>query len=126
MLRRRAALLSLTGLLLTFLHQPVSSQKLQYPATRTTDVVDDYHGTKVPDPYRWMENSKSPELGGWIAEQNELTESYLRALPIRAHFQRRIARLWNFRKTNLPIVESGRIFYRMNTRHAAAVAALHA
>ena len=91
------------------------SQKLQYPATRTADVVDDYHGTRVADPYRWMEDPNSTELAGWIAEQNQLTETYLGGLEIRQYFQRRIMRLWNFRKTNLPIVESGRLFYRMNT-----------
>ena len=89
-------------------------QKLQYPATRAVDVIDDYHGTKVADPYRWMEDLSAPELADWIAQQNALTESYLRALPARAHFQRRIARLWNFRKTGLPIAEGGRLFYRMN------------
>ena len=91
------------------------TQRLQYPITRKGDVVDDYHGTKVADPYRWMEDLNSPELAAWIAEQNRLTEGYLQGLPIRAHFQRRIARLWNFRKTNLPISEAGRLFYRMNT-----------
>ena len=93
----------------------VLSQKLQYPTTRTVDVVDDYHGTKVADPYRWMEDLNSPELAGWISRQNALTESYVKALPLWAHFQRRIARLWDFRKTTLPVVEAGRLFYRMNT-----------
>ena len=59
------------------------SQKLQYPATRTADVVDDYHGTRVADPYRWMEDPNSTELAGWIAEQNQLTETYLGGLEIR-------------------------------------------
>ena len=90
-------------------------QKLQYPTARTVDVVDDYHGTKVPDPYRWMEDLNAPDLKTWIAQQNALTESYLKTLPMRVHFQRRISRLWDFRKTNLPAVEAGRLFYRMNT-----------
>jgi prolyl oligopeptidase len=93
----------------------VLTQKLQYPASRQADVVDDYHGTKVADPYRWMEDLNSPELAAWISEQNRFTENYLSGLEIRPYFQRRIMRLWNFRKTNLPIVESGRLFYRMNT-----------
>jgi prolyl oligopeptidase len=61
-----------------------------------------------------MEDLNAPELAAWIAQQNALTESYLKGLPLRAHFQRRIARLWDFRKTNLPLVEAGRLFYRMN------------
>ena len=107
--------LSAACVLVAFLEIIVLTQKLQYPVTRKGDVLDDYHGTKVADPYRWMEDLNSPELAAWIAEQNRLTEGYLRDLPIRAHFQRRIARLWNFRKTNLPISEAGRLFYRMNT-----------
>ena len=106
----RTAVLALTLLLAILL-----SQKLQYPTTRTVDVVDDYHGTKVADPYRWMEDLNAPDLKTWIAQQNALTESYLKTLPMRAHFQRRIFRLWDFRKTNLPAVEGGRLFYRMNT-----------
>ncbi|HXG54947.1 MAG TPA: prolyl oligopeptidase family serine peptidase [Vicinamibacterales bacterium] len=87
----------------------------KYPVARRGDVVDDYHGTLVPDPYRWMEDLNSPELAAWIQEQNRLTEHYLSAFPIRGHFRRRILQLWDFRKTNLPVVESGRLFYRMNT-----------
>lgn len=112
---RRATRLRATCVLLAILQITVSTQKLQYPVTRKGDVVDDYHGTKVADPYRWLEDLNSPEVAAWIAEQNTLTEAYLRAQPIRAHFQRRIARLWNFRKTNLPVTEAGRLFYRMNT-----------
>ena len=90
-------------------------QTIQYPQTRKGDVVDDYHGTKVPDPYRWMEDLNSPELASWVAQQTALTEGYLKGRPETAHFRRRIARLWNFRKTNLPVLEGGRVFYRMNT-----------
>ncbi|MEX1128175.1 MAG: prolyl oligopeptidase family serine peptidase [Vicinamibacterales bacterium] len=91
------------------------NQKLQYPATRTVDVVDDYHGTKVADPYRWLEDLESPETAAWVAEQNRLTEAYLQRQPIRSYFRSRIQELWNFRKTELPIVEGGRVFYRMNS-----------
>src|ERR671913_1380911 len=100
---------------LVALQAGVLTQKLQYPASHKADVVDDYHGTKVADPYRWMEDLNAPELAAWISQQNALTESYVKALPLRAHFQRRIWRLWDFKKTTLPVVEAGRLFYRMNT-----------
>ncbi|HJR58933.1 MAG TPA: prolyl oligopeptidase family serine peptidase [Vicinamibacterales bacterium] len=93
----------------------VLTQKIQYPATKTVDVVDDYHGTKVADPYRWLEDLESPDTAEWVAAQNRLTDSYLAAQPIRAHFRRRIERLWNFPKTNIPVMEGGRLFYRRNT-----------
>ncbi len=88
---------------------------LKYPATRQVDVVDDYHGTKIADPYRWLEDLESADTAAWVAEQNRLTESYLSRQPIRAYFQERIQQLWNFPKTNIPIVEGGRLFYRRNS-----------
>jgi prolyl oligopeptidase len=91
------------------------SQKLQYPSTKTVDAVDDYHGTKVADPYRWLEDLDSADTAKWVAAQSELTESYLAQQPVRQHLRRRIQRLWNFRKTDLPVIENGRLFYRMNT-----------
>ena len=91
------------------------SQHLQYPTTKTVDVADDYHGTRVADPYRWMEDLNAPALAAWIGQQNALTESYLKQVPTRAYFRRRIAQLWDFRKTNLPVIEAGRLFYRMNS-----------
>jgi prolyl oligopeptidase len=91
------------------------TQKLPYPSTRRADVVDDYHGTKVADPYRRLEDLDSNETAEWVTAQNQLTESYLAQQPLRDHFRRRIQRLWNFRKTDLPIVENGRLFYRTNT-----------
>jgi len=107
--------LGVTALAALVLEAGVLSQKISYPRTRTVDVVDDYHGTKVPDPYRWLEDLDSPETAAWVAQQNAVTEAYLSAQPIRDHFRRRIDRLWNFRKTNLPLMEAGRLFYRMNT-----------
>ena len=93
----------------------VLTQKISYPSTRTVDVVDDYHGTKVADPYRWLEDLDSPDTAEWVAAQNRVTDRYLAQFPIRETFRRRIQRLWNFRKTNLPVAENGRLFYRMNS-----------
>jgi prolyl oligopeptidase len=93
----------------------VLTQKIAYPHTKTVDVVDDYHGTRVPDPYRWLEELDSKDTAEWVAAQNRFTESYLGEQPIRAHFRRRIQRLWNFRKTDLPVMENGQLFYRMNS-----------
>ena len=91
------------------------SQKLSYPAPRTTDVVDDYFGTKVPDPYRWMEELDSKELADWVAAENKLTFEYLQQLPLREHFRQRITQLWNYPKVDIPIHEGGRFFYQKNT-----------
>src|SRR3954451_4157863 len=98
----RAALVS-CACLLTIAH-PVQTQskKFQYPDTRKVDVLDDYHGTKVADPYRWLEDLDSKEVAEWTAAQNALTFGYLEKLPIREHFKTRIKALWDYPKVSIP------------------------
>jgi prolyl oligopeptidase len=90
-------------------------QALQYPSTKKGDVVDDYHGTKVPDPYRWMEDLDSEDVSAWVAAQNALTNRFLASLPSRDIFKERISVLWDYPKTNMPVVEAGKLFYRQNS-----------
>jgi prolyl oligopeptidase len=93
----------------------IQPAQLTYPPTAKGDVVDDYHGTRVADPYRWMEDLESPEVARWIKTQNDLTFGYLERLPMREHFKRRITELWNYPKTGVPIREGGRLFYARNS-----------
>jgi prolyl oligopeptidase len=90
-------------------------QALLYPPAKKGDVVDDYHGTKVPDPYRWMEDLDSQEVSAWVAAQNEVTNHYLANLPARGSFKERISVLWDYPKTTMPTVEAGTLFYRQNS-----------
>lgn len=69
--------------------------RFTYPVSARVDVVDDYGGTKVPDPYRWMEALDSREVAEWVAASNAVTEPYLAALPLREHFRKRLTELWN-------------------------------
>jgi protease II len=103
-MQRRPALLVLGGC--HHIQVSILTQKIAYPKTTTVGIVDDYHGTKVPDPYRWLEDLDSKDTSDWVAEQNRLTDSYLAQQPIRAHFRSRIRQLWNFRKTDLPLMEN--------------------
>ena len=91
------------------------SQRLLYPTARKGDVVDDYFGTKIADPYRWMEELDSKELAEWVAAENKLTFDYLERLPLRQHFRQRITELWNYPRISIPVREGGRIFYRKNS-----------
>ena len=75
---------------------------LRYPSARCSEVVDDYFGTRVPDPFRWMEDLESPELKQWIDAQSALTFRYLRALPQRDALNERITELWNYPKVTPP------------------------
>lgn len=85
-----------------------------YPPTRLGACVDDFHGTPVPDPYRWLEDTGSPETAAWIRAQNELTMEYLAGLPQRERFQERLRQLWNHERFALPVLRGGRSFHEYN------------
>src|SRR4051794_30812550 len=87
---------------------------LQYPAARKGDVVDTYGATKVPDPYRWMEDLDAPEVTAWVQAQNAVTSDYFASVPMRDAFKARITQLWDYPKTQIPALETGRLFYRRN------------
>jgi prolyl oligopeptidase len=88
---------------------------LKYPHARKGDVVDDYAGTKVVDPYRWMEDLNSPELKSWIDAENAVTFAYLDRLPLRNELKTRITALWDYPKVGLPRYEGRRWFYARNS-----------
>ena len=88
---------------------------MTYPATAKGDVVDDYFGTKVPDPYRWMEDLDSPAVADWVAVQNRVAFDYLEKLPMRARFKQRITELWDYPRVGVPVREGGRYFYTKNS-----------
>lgn len=88
---------------------------LTYPQPRKGDVVDDYFGTRVADPYRWMEDLNSAELAQWIRDENAVTSKYLDGLPGRDVLKTRITELWNYPKVGLPHYEGRRWFYTRNS-----------
>ena len=94
----------------------VDNTRLDYPETRRVDHVDTYHGTKVEDPYRWLEDDvrNSPEVAEWVKVENQLTESYLAAIPQRDTIRRRLTELWNFAQYTPYMKEGGRYFFFKN------------
>ncbi|WP_243320967.1 prolyl oligopeptidase family serine peptidase [Geothrix sp. SG200] len=88
---------------------------LTYPPTRKGDVVDDFFGTKVADPYRWLEDDNSAETKAWVEAQNKVTFAYLAQIPQRATIRERMTRLWDFEKFSAPFKRGGRYFYSYNT-----------
>ena len=87
---------------------------MSYPSTRKVPVVDDYHGRKVADPYRWLEDTDSEETAEWIEAQNRLTRGYLDGLPSREPTRRRLERLWNYERYGLPSHRGDVYFYTHN------------
>ncbi len=71
------------------------------PRTATVEHVDSYHGTQVADPYRWLEDDRSPETAAWVAAQNAVTESVLAAIPVRDELQERLTELWNYERQSV-------------------------
>src|SRR6202051_4167276 len=90
------------------------SQALEYPRAKRTDVVDDYFGTKVPDPYRWLEDTDSPETQKWWKAENEITSAYLEKLADREPFKERLTNLLNYERYTVPSWEGHRYLYRKN------------
>ena len=86
----------------------------KYPTAHTTDVVDDYHGVRVPDPYRWLEDADSAETVAWVDAQNALTRSVL-AGPRREVLVERLTELFNYPRTSVPIKRGHRCFFTHNT-----------
>jgi prolyl oligopeptidase len=88
---------------------------ITYPTTHAVNQVDNYHGTLISDPYRWLEDVDSPDTRAWIRAQNELTFSFLEGVPKRAEIQQRLTELWNFPKYSAPRKYGERYFQLRNT-----------
>ncbi len=102
-------------LFFSFLVSSVPAQKkFDYPKPRKSDQVDDYHGTKVADPYRWMEEGDSADTKSWIEAQNKLTGSYLATIPERATIKSRLTELWNYERFSAPSKIGSKYIYSKN------------
>ncbi|HEY4415453.1 MAG TPA: prolyl oligopeptidase family serine peptidase [Verrucomicrobiae bacterium] len=90
------------------------TSSIHYPTTEKTNVVDNYHGTTVADPYRWLEDDNSPATKAWVAAQNQVTFAYLNAIPGREAIRARLTTLWNYERYSVPFKAGGRYFYSRN------------
>jgi prolyl oligopeptidase len=100
-----AILISCTGLV---------KKTIEYPLTKKGDVIDSYFGTKVPDPYRWLEDDKSTETSAWVKEQNKVTFGYLEAIPYREDIKSRLEKMWNYEKYTAPQKEGAYTYFSRN------------
>ncbi|HVI07079.1 MAG TPA: prolyl oligopeptidase family serine peptidase [Candidatus Binatia bacterium] len=91
-----------------------NSATLPYPQARRGDQVDDYFGTKVADPYRWLEDTDSPETKAWVEAENKVTFGYLDQISYRKAIRDRLTKLWNYERFSVPHQEGGRYFYDHN------------
>ena len=91
------------------------AQRLRYPTTRKTDVADDFNGTRVADPYRWLEDLDGTETAAWVKAQSAVTSGYLEGIALRNRLRTRLTELWNTPRTGTPYREAGQLFYSRNT-----------
>lgn len=99
-------------------NQPPSSptQALEYPTSNKVDQVDDYHGTSVSDPYRWLEDDvrESDSVAAWVDAQNKVTFDYLEGIDERTLIEQRLTKLWDFEKFGVPKIKGGKYFFSRN------------
>ena len=92
----------------------IHAQGLDYPDTRKADQVDDYHGTKVTDPYRWLEDDNSAETAKWVEAENKVTFAYLDKIPYRSDVKKRLEALYNYAKYTPPVRRGELLFFTKN------------
>ena len=88
---------------------------LPYPNTHKEDVVNDYFGTQVADPYQWLENDTATEVIQWVKEQNKVTTNYLEQIPYREQIKKRLTEIWNFPKYSSPFKEGEWYYFFKNS-----------
>jgi prolyl oligopeptidase len=117
MSRYRFAFISVIAVLTLTSGLLAADSPITYPKTTRTDVVDDYHGTKVADPYRWLEDDArtSKQVADWVAEQNKVTFGYLNSIPERDAIKKRLTALWDFAKFSAPFKAGGRYYFSKNS-----------
>lgn len=94
---------------------PVLAQaQIQYPVTKKENVVDDYNGIKVEDPYRWLEDDNSEPTKAWVQEQNRVTFDYLSKIPYRQKIKKRIEEIWNYPKYGAPFRKGDFYYFTKN------------
>lgn len=110
-------LLTGTSLLLlatSALAQSKADFKGKYPVTKTVKQEDDFFGTKVADPYRWLENDNAADTKAWVVKENAVTQQYLKQIPFRGAIKKRLAELWNYEKYSAPFKEGKYTYFYKN------------
>lgn len=88
--------------------------EIEYPETKKGEVQDEYFGTIVNDPFRWLEDDNSTQTVEWVKSQNELTFAYLKTIPYRDAMKQRLTKIWDFPKVSAPTKRAGKYFFYQN------------
>jgi prolyl oligopeptidase len=113
-LRRLALYTAIPALAFALLPELSTAAGIDYPKTAKVDHVDTYHGVKVPDPYRWLEDDNSPETAAWVEAQNQVTNAYLAKIPFREALKNRLRQLYDYPKYGAPVRRGEYFFFQKN------------
>ena len=113
-LTRKAVALAGAAAMMASCNHMKQIKHMPYPETQRTDVVDDYFGTKVADPYRWLEDDNSEATAAWVKAQNAVTQDYLSQIPFRDAIRGRLTQLWNYPKEGIPAKHGDAWYYFYN------------
>ena len=102
------------SLLITFMTTNAQQMNLRYPVTRKVEQTDNYFGTAVSDPYRWLEDDRAEDTKAWVVAQNNTTNAYLAQIPFREAIKARLKELWNYEKYTAPFKEGGYTYFYKN------------
>ncbi|MBB6110365.1 prolyl oligopeptidase Serine peptidase. MEROPS family S09A [Mucilaginibacter lappiensis] len=94
--------------------QQMTIKTLPYPQTKKVDTVDTYFDTKVPDPYRWLENDQAVDTKEWVTAENKVTQNYLGQIPYREEMRKQLETLWNYEKYSAPFKEGKYTYFYKN------------
>lgn len=114
-MKPRSLLLTLTITIVTTTHaQQKGAFTGKYVNTKTITQSDEYFGTKVTDPYRWLENDMSAETAEWVKAQNEVSDNYFSKVPYRDAIRKRLTTIWNYEKFSMPFKAGAYLYYYKN------------
>ena len=99
---------------ITMSYSQIVEIKVDYPKTKKVDTIDTYFGEKMADPYRWLEDDRSPETEAWVKEENKVTFDYLDKIPYREKLKNRLAEIWNYEKIGAPFKEGNYTYFYKN------------
>ncbi len=95
-------------------NEKVKINMMDYPETKKVEVIDEYFGTKIEDPYRWLENDTTKETAEWVKAQNAVTQNYLSQIPFKDDIKKRLTEIWNYEKISAPFRKGDYYFYYKN------------
>lgn len=110
----RLSVMMMLTVLFSLSYYAKAQDMIKYPPTKKIDVVDDYFGVQVFDPYRWLENDTSADVKAWVDEQNKITFDYLYQIPFRDKIKKRLEEIWNYPKYGSPFKKGDYYFFYKN------------